>query len=128
MNITSATLFVLFMVSTIITYGYSALKNKHHIILCEVFRERFGFLPNGVILAQAGGIFFTFQKDFYFLLPLIVKKGSFIVRGMNSDHYDFIKTLPNEMTSWLKVKFTLFLITTILLLSNVAASYLFIKA
>ncbi|QGR07742.1 hypothetical protein CTZ24_15480 [Pantoea phytobeneficialis] len=115
MNVVSAILFSLFLASTITTYGYSALKTERHIMLCTLFREKSGYLPNGMTLAQNGGAFFTFQKDLYFFLPLIVRKGSFTVRNMKSEHYDFIRSLPHETTGWLKIKFYLFTITTTLL-------------
>lgn len=108
-----------------ILMGYSVLKNKQHNKLCDVFSDRFGYLPAGVSLAQAGGIFLSIQKDFYFIFPLIFKKGSFPVRNMNPEYYDFIRNLPNEHTSWLKIKFTLFLITTFLFLATIIASILF---
>lgn len=56
---------------------------------------------------QAGGIFLTFQKDLFFFFPLILRKGSFIIRDMNPEHYDFIRNLPKEITNWLKIKFLL---------------------
>ena len=106
-----------------ISIGYSALKNKQHNKLCDEFKNHFGYLPAGIILAQAGGVFLSMQKDFYFIFPLVVKKVSFAVRNMNPDHYDFIRNQPNEMTSWLKVKFTLFLIAVIFLFATITTSY-----
>lgn len=111
MKSVTAILFILFIFSTIAAFGYSTLKNKQHLLLCDAFHAKFGFLPGGITIAQAGGIFLAFQKDFFFFFPLIVKKGSFIVRDMKSEHYDFIKNLPDEMTKWLKVKFSLLFIT-----------------
>ncbi|MFH8135046.1 hypothetical protein ABU178_12795 [Pantoea osteomyelitidis] len=125
MNIVPATFTFLCIIFGFISIGYSELKNKQHIKLCDAFHDRFGYLPAGIILAQAGGIFLTFQKDFYFFFPLIVKKGSFIVRDMKSEHYDFFRSLPDEMTSWLKVKFTLFLITIVFFFTTIATSYFF---
>ncbi|UBN55673.1 hypothetical protein [Pantoea agglomerans] len=109
----------------LMSIGYSVLKNKQHNKLCEAFKKKFGYLPAGIILAQAGGLFSSIQKDFYFIFPLIVKKGSFAVRNMNPDHYDFIKYQPKEMTSWLKVKFTLFLLAAIFFFATIVTSYLF---
>lgn len=108
-----------------ILMGYSVLKNKQHNKLCDFFKDRFGYLPADITLAQAGGIFLSIQKDFYFIFPLAFKKGSFPVRNMNPDHYDFIRNLPGEYTSWLKVKFTLFLITIVLFLATIITSSLF---
>lgn len=125
MNIIPATFTFLCIIFGFILIGYSALKYRQHIKLCDSFNDRLGYLPASVILAQAGGIFLTFQKDFYFISPLIAKKGSIIVRDMEAAHYDFINDLPNEMTSWLKVKFTLLLITTVLFFSTIAISYFF---
>lgn len=125
MNIIPATFTFLCITFGFISIAYSALNNKEHKKLFDVFHSRFGYLPNGIIFAQAGGLFLTFQKDFYFLFPLIVRKGSFIVRNMKSDHYDFIRNLPNEMTAWLKIKFTLFLITITFLFATIVTSYFF---
>jgi hypothetical protein len=106
-----------------ILMGYSIVKNKQHNKLCDVFKNKFGYLPAGITFAQAGGVFLSIQKDFYFIFPLAFKKGSFPVRNMNPNHYDFIRSLPNEHTSWLKVKFTLFIITIILFLSIIITSF-----
>jgi hypothetical protein len=125
MNIIPASFTLLCILFGFISIGYSVLKNKQHIKLCDAFHERFGFLPNGIILAQAGGVFLTFQKDFYFFFPLIARKGSFIVRGIKSEHYDFIRNLPYEMTSWLRIKFTLFLITIVFFFATITTSYFF---
>lgn len=119
MGILSATSTLLCIVFGFIAVGYSVLKNKQHLLLCDTFRERFGYVPAAIILAQAGGIFLTFQKDFYFILPFVFKKGSFPVRNMDSDHYDFIKGLSNEKVSWLKVKFVLFLLMIFLFLFTI---------
>ncbi|AFJ46620.1 hypothetical protein [Shimwellia blattae] len=100
------------------------LKNKQHLLLCDAFKEQFGYVPAEIILAQAGGIFLTFQKDFYFIFPFVFKKGSFPVRNMDSEHYDFIKELPNEMVLWLKVKFTLFLVMIVLFFLTIITSVL----
>lgn len=108
-----------------ISIGYSLLKNKQHNNLCEVFKNQFGYLPAGIILAQAGGVFLSMQKDFYFIFPLVVKKGSFAVRNMNPEHYDFIRNQPKKMTSWLKVKFTLFLISIMFFVATIITSYFF---
>ncbi|WP_160621580.1 hypothetical protein [Mixta intestinalis] len=124
MGILSATSTLLCIIFGFIAIGYSVLKNKQHILLCDAFKERFGYVPAGIILAQAGGIFLTFQKDFYFIFPFIFKKGSFPVRNMDSAHYDFIKGLPNEKVSWLKIKFTLFLIMIVLFFFSVLTSLL----
>lgn len=110
-----------------ISLGYSVLKNKQHKKLCDYFIERFGYLPAGITLAQAGGLFLSIQKDFYFIFPLAFKKGSFPVRNMNPEHYDFIRNLPHEHTSWLKVKFILFLITTFLFSVTIITSFFFGK-
>ncbi|HGG8987600.1 hypothetical protein [Enterobacter cloacae] len=117
MKSVTAILFILFVFTTIAAFGYSTLKNKQHLQLCDAFREKFGFLPGGITIAQAGGIFLTFQKDLFFFFPLIVRKGSFIVRDMESEHYDFIKGLPNETITWLKVKFSLLFIAIIFFLA-----------
>jgi hypothetical protein len=113
MNSITAILFILFIFTTIAALGYSTLKNKQHLALCDAFRDKFGFLPGGITIAQTGGIFLTFQKDLFFFFPLIFRKGSFIVRDMDPEHYDFIRDLPNGMKKWLKVKFSLFLIAII---------------
>ena len=113
------------IMSGFVLMGYSVLKNKQHNKLCDAFKERFGYLPAGITLAQAGGVFLSIQKDFYFIFPLTFKKGSFPVRNMNPEHYDFLRDLPNEHTSWLKVKFTLFLITIMLFLATIITSYFF---
>lgn len=83
---------------------YSVINNKNHKTLCSLFIKEFGFLPGGIILAQAGGIFLTFQKDLFFLFPLIVSEDNFIVRDMKSEHYNFVRTLPSEITLWIKIK------------------------
>jgi hypothetical protein len=114
MNSVSAIFFILFIISTIIAFSYSELKNKQHVFLCDAFREKFGFIPAGIIIAQNGGIFLTFQKDMFFFFPLVVKKGRFIVRDMEPQHYDFIRSLPVEMTRWLTIKFSLLFINIIL--------------
>ncbi|PAX80151.1 hypothetical protein CIK43_09650 [Citrobacter sp. TSA-1] len=106
-------------------YGYSAIKSKQHLLLCDDFKERFGYVPVGIIFAQAGGIFLTFQKDFYFISPFIFRKGSFAVRNMEPEHYDFIKSLPKDKVSWLHVKFTLFLIMIVLFFTTIIMSCLF---
>lgn len=124
MGILSATATLLCIVFGFIAIGYSVLKNKQHLLLCDIFKERFGYVPAGIILAQAGGIFLTFQKDFYFIFPFVFKKGTFPVRNMDSDHYDFIKGLPNEKVSWLKIKFTLFLLMVVLFLFTIITSLL----
>ena len=124
MGILSATSTLLCIVFGFIAIGYSVLKNKQHLLLCDTFKERFGYVPAGIILAQAGGIFLTFQKDFYFIFPFVFKKGSFPVRNMDSDHYDFIKGLPNEKVSWLKIKFTLFLLMVVLFFFSIITSLL----
>lgn len=108
-----------------ILMGYSALKNKQHRKLCDTFKNKFGYVPAGITLAQAGGIFLSIQKDFYFIFPIAFKKGSFPVRNMNSEHYDFIRGLPDEHTSWLKIKFTLFLITICLFILTIISSLIF---
>lgn len=125
MNIIPAIFTFLCITFGFISIAYSVLNNKEHNKLCDAFHSRFGYLPNGIILAQAGGLFLTFQKDFYFLFPLIVRKGSFIVRNMKSDHYDFIRNLPNEMTAWLRIKFTLLLITITFFFATIVTSYIF---
>ena len=124
MGILSATSTLLCIAFGFIAIGYSALKNKQHFLLCDAFKERFGYVPAGITLAQAGGIFLTFQKDFYFIFPFVFKKGSFPVRNMDSDHYDFIKGLPNEKVSWLKIKFTLFLVMVVLFFLTIITSLL----
>lgn len=124
MGILSATSTLLCIVFGFIAIVYSVLKNKQHLLLCDIFKERFGYVPAGIILAQAGGIFLAFQKDMYFIFPLAFKKGSFPVRNMNPEHYDFIKGLPNEKVSWLKVKFTLFLLMVILFFFTIITSLL----
>ncbi len=126
MKIAATIIFILFVISTLIACAYSLIKNKQHLLLCDFFKERFGYVPAGIVLAQAGGIFLAFQKDFYFIFPLVFKKGSFPVRNMDSDHYDFIKGLPNEKVSWLKIKFTLFLIMVVLFFITIITSYLVI--
>lgn len=126
MNILAATSTLLCIFFGFIAIGYSVQKNKQHLLLCDTFKERFGYVPASIILAQAGGIFLAFQKDFYFIFPFVFKKGSFPVRNMNPEHYDFIKGLPNEEISWLKVKFTLFLIMTIFFFLTIITSCLFI--
>lgn len=73
-------------------------------------------MPGGIILAQAGGIFLTFQKDLFFLFPLIVSEDNFIVRDMKSEHYNFVRTLPSEITLWIKIKYILFSVSIILML------------
>jgi hypothetical protein len=83
MNSITAILFILFIFTTIAALGYSTLKNKQHLALCDAFRDKFGFLPGGITIAQTGGIFLTFQKDLFFFFPLIFRKGSFIVRDMD---------------------------------------------
>ncbi len=108
----------LFFFATII---YSVINNKKHKVLCSLFIKEFGFLPGGIILAQAGGVFLTFQKDLFFLFPLIVSEGNFIVRDMKSEHYNFIRTLPSEITLWIKIKYILFSVSIILML----ISYIF---
>lgn len=105
--------------------GYSALKNHQHNEICDIFKDKFGYLPKNITLAQAGGIFLSIQKDFYFICPLVFKKHSFAVRNMNQEHYDFIRNLPNEHTSWLKVKFTLFLLTIVFFLATIITSFFF---
>ncbi|MGV3344830.1 hypothetical protein ACGVWS_03470 [Enterobacteriaceae bacterium LUAb1] len=124
MGILSAASTLLCIVFGFIAIGYSVLKNKQHLLLCDYFKERFGYVPAGIILAQAGGIFLAFQKDFYFIFPFVFKKGSFPVRNMDSEHYDFIKGLPNEKVAWLKVKFTLFLIMVVLFFLTIITSLL----
>lgn len=69
MNSITAILFILFVFSTISALGYSLLKNKEHLMLCDSFRDRFGFLPGGITIAQAGGVFLAFQKDLFFSSP-----------------------------------------------------------
>ncbi|WP_320741174.1 hypothetical protein [Enterobacter sp. 166D1] len=125
MKIVSVVLFLLFILSTVIAYGYSLVKNKEHLRLCDAFKARFGYIPAGIILSQAGGVFFAFQKDFYFISPFIFKKGSFAVRNMESEHYDFIRSLPKNKVTWLLVKFALFLIMIILFFATIVTSYLF---
>lgn len=95
---------------------YSVINNKNHKTLCSLFIKEFGFLPGGIILAQAGGIFLTFQKDLFFLFPLIVSEDNFIVRDMKSEHYNFVRTLPSEITLWIKIKYILFSVSIILML------------
>lgn len=124
MKIVSAIIFILFVLSTIVACAYSVTKNKQHLVLCELFKERFGYVPAGIILSQAGGIFLAFQKDMYFIFPFAFKKGSFPVRNMNPEHYDFIKSLPNEKISWLKIKFTLFLIMIVFFIFAIITSLL----
>ncbi|GAB80200.1 hypothetical protein EB105725_04_03095 [Shimwellia blattae DSM 4481 = NBRC 105725] len=124
MGILSAILTLLCIFFGFIAIGYSVLKNKQHLLLCDAFKEQFGYVPAEIILAQAGGIFLTFQKDFYFIFPFVFKKGSFPVRNMDSEHYDFIKELPNEMVLWLKVKFTLFLVMIVLFFLTIITSVL----
>lgn len=126
MKTVSLLIFIFFVISTIIACLYSVIKNEQHLSLCDNFKERFGYIPAGIILSQAGGIFLTFQKDIYFILPIVFKKGSFAVRNMDSDHYDFIKGLPDEDLSWLKIKFTLFFIMIVLFALTIITSYLFI--
>jgi len=126
MKIVSAIIFILFVISTIVACAYSVTKNKQHLLLCDIFKERFGHVPAGIILAQAGGIFLAFQKDMYFIFPFAFKKGSFPVRNMNPEHYDFIKNLPKQEVSWLKIKFTLFLIMIVLFCTTIITSYLFL--
>lgn len=125
MNIISATFTFFCILFGFISLSYSVLKNKQHIKLCDAFHDRFGYLPADIVLAQAGGVFLTFQKDFYFIAPLIVKKNSYIVRGMKSEHYDFIRSQPHEMTSWLKIKFTLLLVTIMFFFATIVTSYFF---
>ncbi|KEY60848.1 hypothetical protein SRDD_02270 [Serratia sp. DD3] len=127
MNILSAVLTISFIISGVIAFGYSSINNKNHKLLCNAFHEKFGFLPGGITLSQSGGVFLTFQKDFYFLFPLIVSKNNFIVRDMDSEHYDFIRSPPRKMTYWIKVKFFLLLISIILLLAEAIVYYSFIK-
>lgn len=98
------------------TIIYSVINNKKYKSLCSLFINEFGFLPGVVILAQAGGVFLTFQKDLFFLFPLIVSEGGFIVRDMKPEHYHFIKSLPSEITLWIKIKYMLFSISVILML------------
>lgn len=86
-------------------------------------KNHFGYLPAGITLAQAGGVFLSMQKDFYFIFPFVVKKGSFAVRNMNPDHYDFIRNQPKEMISWLKIKFTLYLISLIFFVATIIIYY-----
>lgn len=106
------------IISGFIAIGYSVLKNKQHLLLCEEYRKHFGYLPVVIILSQAGGIFLTFQKDIYFFLPLALKKGNFVIRNMESEHYDFIRNLPHKMTNWLKVKFSLITLTILFLIAS----------
>lgn len=124
MGILSAASTLLCIVFGFIAIGYSVLKNKQHLLLCDVFKERFGYVPAGIILAQAGGIFLAFQKDFYFIFPFVFKKESFPVRNMDPEHYDFIKGLPNEKVLWLKIKFTLFLVMIVLFFLTIVTSLL----
>lgn len=124
MNVLTAIFTFLCILFGFISIGYSILKNKEHRMVCDVFLDKFGYLPAGVILAQSGGIFLIFQKDFYFTFPLISKKEGFLVRNMKSEHYDFIRGLPHEMTAWLKIKFTLLLATITFLLSSLLISFL----
>jgi len=107
-----------------IAIGYSFLKNKQHLLLCDAFKKQFGYIPEGIMLAQAGGGFLTFQKDFYFIFPLVFRKGSFPVRNMDPEHYDFIKSLPNERVAWLKIKFTLILVMIVMFFISVITSFL----
>lgn len=97
---------------------YSVINNKKDKTLCSLFIKEFGFLPGGIILAQAGGVFLTFQKDLFFLFPLIVSEGNFIVRDMKSEHYNFIRTLPSEKTLWIKIKYILFSTSVMLMLTS----------
>ncbi|AYN30407.1 hypothetical protein D8682_17700 [Buttiauxella sp. 3AFRM03] len=111
-----------------LAFGYSTFKNRQHKTLCNAFHEKFGFIPGGITLAQAGGIFLTFQKDIYFLCILIFSKNNFIVRDVKSEHYDFINSLPKEMTRWIKIKFSLLLVSVVFLLAESVLYYIFIKA
>lgn len=118
---------ILFILSTIVAFGYSTLKNKQHLLLCDAFRDKFGFLPGGITIAQAGGIFLAFQKDLFFVFPLIVNKENFIIRDMKPEHYEFIKNLPNEMTRWLKTKYSLFFITILFFILFLTSNFVFFK-
>lgn len=127
MKIVTVILFILFIISTIIAFADSTFKNKQHVLLCEAFRKEFGFLPGGITIYEAGGIFSAFQKDQFFFSPLILKKGSFIIRDMKPEHYDFIKNLPSEMTKWLKLKFFLLSASVFFLLTFLIFYYIAFK-
>ena len=126
MEIISAFLFISFIASTIVACCYSALKNKQHLLVCDAFRKEFSFLPGGIVISQSGGIFLTFQKDLFFFLPLVLQKNRFIIRDIKPEHYDFIRSLPDEMTKWLKIKFLLLFISISLLISFLITNYLIV--
>ncbi|EKN5109522.1 MULTISPECIES: hypothetical protein [Yersinia] len=109
-------------------FAYSTLHKKQHKLLCDEFYKEFGCLPDEVVISQAGGIFFTFQKDIYFLRPLIFNIKSIFVKKMNSDHYYFIRNQPKDKVRWIKVEFSLLLTGFILFLANAFVFYGFIKA
>jgi hypothetical protein len=67
------------IITIFVAFGYSIINNSKHKLLCDEFYRKFGYLPGEIIISQAGGVFFTFQKDIYFLRPLIFNKKTFLL-------------------------------------------------
>ncbi len=107
------------------SFFYSFLKKNSHIKICKLFSDRFGFLPETILPYRKGGGIFTFQKDTYFHVILTFRKHSWPVRNIPDEHYDFIRSLPPEITRWIKIKFYLLFIGLIgLFLSALLFYYL----
>lgn len=115
------------MLIIVSAFAYSTLKNKQHKDLCDKFYKQFGYVPNEITLFRSGGMLFTFQKDLYFLLPLIFKEGSFFVRNINKDYYTFVHGLSKKETSWIKIKFSLLIIGLLLVIPDYMFFIYFIK-
>lgn len=95
------------IVSIFSAFIYSTIKTKQHELLCAEFVDQFGYLPGDITIYRSGGLFFTFQKDIYFFLALSFPKGSFFVKNIDTNLYDFIRKQPENKTSWIQIKFFL---------------------
>lgn len=127
MHTLSAILTLTAIIVIITAFIYSEFKNKEHKSLCYDFLKKYGYYPDDVEAYEKGGILFTFQKDIYFLLALLFKEHSFFVRNINKDLYVFTREQPKNKTSWIKIKFALLLSGSLLLITNYAIFYFYVK-
>lgn len=111
-----------FSVLSIFTFIiYTFLTNRKYGELCNLFREKFKYLPDEIVLYRSSGFFFTILRDTYFINILFFKKNGWHSRNIKEEHYDFIRSCPKQYTQWLTIKYLILLTSFSLFLAWVVS-------